>query len=72
MTMRSQVCTPMPKQTCENLPPAKRQMLIDLALAEFAEHPYAVVSLSRIVERAGILLWGTASAIVSVRRATTA
>lgn len=44
----------MPKQTFDNLPPAKRQAIIDLAVAEFAEHPYAVASLSRIVERAGI------------------
>lgn len=44
----------MPKPTFENLPGAKRQAIIDLAVAEFAEHPYAVASLSRIVERAGI------------------
>jgi AcrR family transcriptional regulator len=44
----------MPKPTFANLPPAKRQAIIDLAIAEFAEHPYHVASLSRIVERAGI------------------
>jgi AcrR family transcriptional regulator len=44
----------MPKQTFDNLPPAKRQVIIDLALAEFAEHPYSVASLSQIVARAGI------------------
>jgi AcrR family transcriptional regulator len=44
----------MPKPTFDNLPAAKRQAIIDLALEEFAEHPYAVASLSRIVERAGI------------------
>jgi AcrR family transcriptional regulator len=44
----------MPKPTFDNLPPAKRQTIIDLAIAEFAEHPYAVASLSQIVERAGI------------------
>jgi AcrR family transcriptional regulator len=44
----------MPKPTFANLPPAKRQAIIDLAIAEFAEHPYTVASLSRIVERAGI------------------
>ena len=44
----------MPKPTFDNLPAAKRQAIIDLAVAEFAEHPYAVASLSRIVERAGI------------------
>ncbi|HEU4325318.1 MAG TPA: TetR/AcrR family transcriptional regulator [Roseiflexaceae bacterium] len=44
----------MPKPTFENLPTAKRQAIIDLALEEFAERPYAVASISRIVERAGI------------------
>ncbi len=44
----------MPKPTFFNLPAAKREAIISLALAEFAEHPYAVASLSRIVERAGI------------------
>jgi AcrR family transcriptional regulator len=44
----------MPKPTFDNLPPAKRQAIIDLALAEFAENPYPIASLSRIVERAGI------------------
>lgn len=44
----------MPKPTFSNLPPAKRQAIIDLALAEFAEHPYGIASLSRIVTRAGI------------------
>lgn len=44
----------MPTSTFDNLPAAKRQAIIDLALAEFAEHPYPVASLSRIVERAGI------------------
>lgn len=44
----------MPKSTFANLPEAKRQAIIDLAVAEFAEHPYQVASLSRIVERAGI------------------
>ncbi|GAB4115295.1 MAG: TetR/AcrR family transcriptional regulator [Roseiflexaceae bacterium] len=44
----------MPKQTFFNLPSAKRQAIIDLAIAEFAENPYAQASISRIVERAGI------------------
>jgi AcrR family transcriptional regulator len=44
----------MPKPTFDNLPPDKRQTIIDLGLAEFAEHPYQVASLSRIVARAGI------------------
>lgn len=44
----------MPKPTFANLPPAKREAIIELAIAEFAEHPYQAASLSRIVERAGI------------------
>jgi AcrR family transcriptional regulator len=44
----------VPKQTFANLPSAKRQAIIDLAVAEFAERPYQIASLSRIVERAGI------------------
>lgn len=44
----------MPKLTFTNLPAAKREAILRLAIAEFAEHPYAVASLSRIVERAGI------------------
>jgi TetR/AcrR family transcriptional regulator len=44
----------MPKQTFENLPEEKRRRLVDLALDEFTEHPYAQASLSRIVARAGI------------------
>lgn len=44
----------MPKPTFFNLPAAKRQAIIDLALAEFAQYPYAVASLSQVVARAGI------------------
>jgi AcrR family transcriptional regulator len=44
----------MPKETFWNLPEEKRQRIIDLAVAEFAAHDYAVASLSRIVARAGI------------------
>lgn len=44
----------MAKLTFDNLPAAKRQAIIDIAIGEFAEHPYAVASLSRIVARAGI------------------
>lgn len=44
----------MPTTTFTNLPEAKRQTLIDLALDEFAGHPYDTASLSRIVARAGI------------------
>lgn len=44
----------MPKETFLNLPEAKRQRIIDVALEEFAGHTYHRASLSRIVERAGI------------------
>ncbi len=44
----------MPTHTFANLPSTKRQRIIDLALAEFAEHPYTSASLSRIVAQAGI------------------
>lgn len=44
----------MPKPTFHNLPPNKRQALIDAGIDEFAAHPYAVASISRIVERLGI------------------
>jgi AcrR family transcriptional regulator len=44
----------MPKPTFENLPEEKRRRLLDLAVEEFTEHPYAQASLSRIVARAGI------------------
>ena len=44
----------MPKPTFEQLPAAKRQRIIDIAITEFAEHPYAVASVSRIVAQAGI------------------
>lgn len=44
----------MPKQTFFNLPKKKRQNIIELALEEFASHPYSKASLSNIVARAGI------------------
>jgi AcrR family transcriptional regulator len=44
----------MPRPTFANLPPTKRERIIDLAVAEFAAHPYPIASLSRIVARAGI------------------
>ena len=44
----------MPKPTFLNLPAAKRQAIIDIAIEEFAVHPYATASISRIVERVGI------------------
>lgn len=44
----------MPKPTFFNLPEAKRQQIIDLAMAEFAENDYDTASISRIVAQAGI------------------
>lgn len=45
---------PMPKPTFFNLPADKRQRIVDLALEEFANHPYGQASISRVVEQAGI------------------
>lgn len=44
----------MPKPTFFNLPAAKRQRITELAVEEFATHPYRQASLSNIVARAGI------------------
>lgn len=44
----------MPKATFFNLPDAKRQRIVELAIEEFASHPYRQASISRIVARAGI------------------
>lgn len=44
----------MPKPTFFNLPEDKRQKVIDVALAEFAEHTYEMASLSHIVCQLGI------------------
>lgn len=44
----------MPTQTFLNLAPEKRERIVELALEEFSERPYAQASLSRIVARAGI------------------
>lgn len=44
----------MPKETFFNLPDEKRQRIIDLALAEFAQNEYDTASISRIVAQAGI------------------
>lgn len=44
----------MPKQTFFNLPDEKRSAILDLAIAEFAEHDYKNASISRIVAQAGI------------------
>lgn len=44
----------MPKDTFFNLPQAKRENIINIALEEFATNTYKSASLTRIVERAGI------------------
>lgn len=44
----------MPKETFFNLPENKRHQIIDIAVAEFAENPYVVASISDIVRKAGI------------------
>ena len=44
----------MPYETFFNLPEEKRQTIFDILLEEFAENDYNSVSISRIVNRAGI------------------
>lgn len=44
----------MPKNTFFNLPEEKRQHLLEIALAEFANNDYPNASISRIVAQAGI------------------
>lgn len=44
----------MPKQTFWNLPPAKRDAFVQIALEEFAAHDYNTASVTNIVARAGI------------------
>ncbi len=44
----------MPKPTFFNLPEEKRQLLINLAIEEFAQNDYQNASISNIVNRAGI------------------
>ena len=44
----------MPKQTFFNLPEDKRHQILDVAIDEFAANDFASVSISRIVNRAGI------------------
>lgn len=44
----------MPKQTFHNLPRAKRDRLMEIAIDEFAGNDYESASVSRIVARAGI------------------
>ena len=44
----------MPTSTFFNLPDSKRQIILDIAIDEFAGNDYDVASISRVVERAGI------------------
>jgi AcrR family transcriptional regulator len=44
----------MPHQTFFNLPEEKRQQILQVVINEFAENDYDQVSISRIVQRAGI------------------
>jgi TetR/AcrR family transcriptional regulator len=44
----------MPKATFFNLPEDKRQLIVDLAIEEFADQDYRNASISNIVSRAGI------------------
>jgi len=44
----------MPKETFFNLPEEKRRLICEVALEEFAAHPFEKVSVNRIVRRAGI------------------
>ncbi|MEG4457512.1 MAG: TetR/AcrR family transcriptional regulator [Microcoleus sp.] len=44
----------MPTQTFFNLPEAKRQTIVKLAIAQFASHDYKIASISNIVKQAKI------------------
>jgi TetR/AcrR family transcriptional regulator len=44
----------MPKQTFFNLPDAKRNRIVEIAIEEFSESEYSGASISRIVNRSGI------------------
>ena len=44
----------MPKPTFLNLPEDKRERIVELAIEEFSDKPYAQASISNIVARAGI------------------
>jgi AcrR family transcriptional regulator len=44
----------MPKETFFNLPEEKRQVIIDIAIDEFADNDYKNASISNIASRAGI------------------
>jgi AcrR family transcriptional regulator len=44
----------MPKETFYNLPEEKRKLIINVAIEEFAAHPFQTASISDIVRKAGI------------------
>lgn len=44
----------MPKETFFNLPDEKRERILDVAIDQFADNDYPNVSISRLVDRAGI------------------
>jgi len=44
----------MPRETFFNLADEKREHIVDIAIEEFAEYDYQNVSISRLVQRAGI------------------
>jgi TetR/AcrR family transcriptional regulator len=44
----------MPKDTFNNLPVEKRNLILHLAIEEFADHSYHAASISNIVREAGI------------------
>ncbi len=44
----------LPKDTFYNLPAEKREMICQVAIAEFAEYEYELASINRIVNKAGI------------------
>lgn len=44
----------MPTDTFKNLPEEKRARILDVAITEFAAHPYEAASISNIVRQAGI------------------
>jgi AcrR family transcriptional regulator len=54
VTIQSHRGVRMPKPTFFNLPEAKRLLIIDTSLEEFASNTYDKASLSQIVLKAGI------------------
>lgn len=54
VTLRACICSPMPNPTFFNLPNAKQQAIVDIAIAEFARFEYDSASISNIVKQAKI------------------